>query len=149
MLWIFHAKIVFEWQQDEKYQLFSCLASFLLFFRMCVFHIISSYFTKFNSAGKLCVIFHTLLKFSWFVLPKAVGSHHFYFFSPHLKSKKKLNYNEVSSLSRPKTRIRIKGNLKLLKIKQLILFCQAGSNQGNSSHVLYSLFSLTCQPWPT
>lgn len=45
--------------------------------------------------------------------------------------------------------IRIKGHLKLLKNKQLMLFCQAGSNQGNLSHMLYSVTSLKCQPWPT
>ena len=42
--------------------------------------------------------------------------------------------------------IRIKGNLILLKNKQLMPFCQAGSNQGNLSHMLYSVTSLKCQP---
>lgn len=64
----------------------------------------------------------------------------------------KLSYTELLSLlffflfSFCKACIRIKGNLKLLKIKQLMPFCQAGSNLSNLSHMLYSVTSFKCQP---
>lgn len=63
------------------------------------------------------------------------------------KVRGKLNYIEVFLFfSFHKACIRIKGNLKLLKIKQLMPFCQVGSNRGNLSHMLYSVTSLKCQP---
>lgn len=64
-----------------------------------------------------------------------------------LKSEESLTtLKSFSFFSFHKACIRIKGNLKLLKIKQLMPFCQVGSNRGNLSHMLYSVTSLKCQP---
>lgn len=65
------------------------------------------------------------------------------------KFSEELSYIEVPSSFFSffrKACIRIKGHLKLLRIKLLMPFCQAGSNQGNLSHMLYSRTSLKCQP---
>lgn len=72
----------------------------------------------------------------------------------YISIRKLCSCNSVRSLSTlafslfhfHKACVRIKGHLKVLKNKQLMPFCQAESNQGNLSHMLYSVSSLKCQP---
>lgn len=62
------------------------------------------------------------------------------------KFSEKLSCTAILYFHFHKACIRIKGHLKLLRNKQLMPFCQAGANQGNLNHMLYSVTSLKCQP---